>query len=106
MMNEMIENEHFRFLNYNENITAIEILKGPYKDVIYQYGKVRLDHEQTPPKLTFDYNIIDLSVFQDHELESNEEFHTLMGNVLVSILMLQLGEVDGSYREDNTKKYN
>lgn len=100
----------FSFLDYTgidgEEITAIQILSGEYKDIIYNYGKVSIDKREEPPRLQFDYRIIECGKYTEKDLISNQNYHTMMGDILVSILIEQLGEVDGKNRTDNSEEFD
>jgi hypothetical protein len=65
------------------------IKDGKFKDVIYNYGKVSIPEEDnlnedgTLP-FRFEYNIIDNVGISKEEF--NEEFFTLIGDILIDII--------------------
>ena len=73
----------------NEDFASIMIKDGKFKDVIYNYGKVSIPEEDnlnedgTLP-FRFEYTIID-NVGIPRE-EFNEEFFTLIGDILIDII--------------------
>ena len=86
-------NEDFQFLPSDDNkITGIGILKGKYAGVLYHYGKARVIEEGDFARLTFDYTIIHTPTFSVHELQTDEEFHTMIGDILTEILMEKTDE--------------
>ena len=86
-------NEDFQFLpSDDDKITGIGILKGKYAGVLYHYGKARVIEEGDFARLTFDYTVIHTPTFTVHELQTDEEFHTMIGDILTEILMEQSDE--------------
>ena len=80
--------EDFQFLpSEDDKITGIGILKGKYAGVLYHYGKAKVVEEGEFARLTFDYTIIHTPNFTVHELQTDEEFHTMIGDILTLILM-------------------
>ena len=70
----------------------IKILKGTFKDVVYQYGKVGFDEQKDGSVyLKFIYNIIESSTPKE-ELESSAEFKNHIGDILTTIISQNLGE--------------
>lgn len=73
----------------SQNLYAVKVLEGPYTDVIYTYGKVRL-HEDEPNgelKLQFDFNVNDVPKnLNKEELNKSEEFRNFMGDILTQLL--------------------
>ena len=68
--------------------------EGKFKDVIYNYGKVSINHREENANgslpFRFEYNIIDnASIPRD---EFKEDFFTLIGDILVDIIEEQLKE--------------
>ena len=79
----------------NEDFASIMIKDGKFKDVIYNYGKVSIPEEDnlnedgTLP-FRFEYNIIDNVGIPREEFD--EEFFTLIGDILVDIIKKQSEE--------------
>ena len=88
----------------DEDFASIMIKDGKFKDVIYNYGKVSIPEEDnlnedgTLP-FRFEYNIID-NVGVPRE-EFDEEFFTLIGDILVDIIHEQSEEDDVKYVTDD-----
>ena len=65
--------------------TVIEITVDPYKDVLYYYQKVSMSEADSSAKLSFTYDIVNCP--DDVDIHNNvEEFETLLGDILVSII--------------------
>jgi hypothetical protein len=79
----------------NEDFASIMIKDGKFKDVIYNYGKVSIPEEDnlnedgTLP-FRFEYTIIDNVGIPREEFD--EEFFTLIGDILVDIIKEQSEE--------------
>ena len=88
----------------NEDWASIMIKDGKFKDVIYNYGKVSIPEEDnlnedgTLP-FRFEYTIID-NVGVPRE-EFDEEFFTLIGDILVDIIHEQSEEDNVKYVTDD-----
>ena len=88
----------------NEDFASIMIKDGKFKDVIYNYGKVsipegdNLNEDGTLP-FRFEYTIID-NVGVPRE-EFDEEFFTLIGDILVDIIHEQSEEDNVKYVTDD-----
>ena len=73
----------------NEDFASIMIKDGKFKDVIYNYGKVSIPEEDnlnedgTLP-FRFEYTIIDNVGIPREEFD--DEFFTLIGDILVDII--------------------
>ena len=79
----------------DEDFASIMIKDGKFKDVIYNYGKVSIPEEDnlnedgTLP-FRFEYTIIDNAGIPREEFD--EEFFTLIGDILVDIIKEQSEE--------------
>ena len=79
----------------NEDFASIMIKDGKFEDVIYNYGKVSIPEEDnlnedgTLP-FRFEYTIIDNVGIPREEFD--EEFFTLIGDILVDIIKEQSEE--------------
>ena len=88
----------------NEDFASIMIKDGKFKDVIYNYGRVSIPEEDnlnedgTLP-FRFEYTIID-NVGVPRE-EFDEEFFTLIGDILVDIIHEQSEEDNVKYVTDD-----
>jgi hypothetical protein len=93
--------EDFHFLPSEEdNKTDISILKGKYAGVIYQYGKASIVEEGSFARLAFDYTIINPSSFDIDDLQNDEEFVTMIGDILTEILLEKPDEKTRNYHTE------
>ena len=87
-MNEYKEGVDYEFVIPTDKETTINIrvLKGLYKDTVYQYGKVKfIDGEEAAIYLQFVYNVIETPLDKD-VLEKNISFKNFIGDILVGIM--------------------
>ena len=99
-----IKNRYMFVSQENEDWASIMIKDGKFKDVIYNYGKVSIpeeDHlnEDGTLPFRFEYNIIDnVGIPRDN---FDEEFFTLIGDILVDIIHEQSEEDNVKYVTDD-----
>ena len=67
---------------------AIKILKGDYKDIIYQYGKVEFvpRAESEIPTINFDRAVRSCPEEMMDTISTDKEFNQLMGDILIELL--------------------
>ena len=74
----------------DEEHYAIEIIKGEFKDTVYQYGRVQF--VEGKPELNFERTIRRVPEGMDlSDLEKDSELNNLMGDILVEMLEEQVG---------------
>lgn len=72
----------------DSEVTALKLLRGKYKDVVYCYGTASVNEEGVGAKLKFDYIVIDAGEFTVEQLTEDEEFHTMIGDILVEMIAI------------------
>ena len=81
------EGEDYTFVNSDDgNVTGVYMLKGNYEGVLYHYHKARIVEEGELARLQFGYTIIDPGKHDPDVLNQDEEFSTIMGDILTTIL--------------------
>jgi len=68
---------------------SLRIIDGPYRDVIYTYGKVQVveDKENDTARLKFDFKLDEVPEHINKEnLEIDGTFKNFMGDILVELL--------------------
>ena len=70
---------------------AIKILKGDYRGIVYQYGKIEFipREESEIPKINFDRAVRVCPEELLNTISEDEEFNQLMGNILIELLANQ-----------------
>jgi hypothetical protein len=61
-------------------------LEGPYKDTVFQYGKVKFEEKNDLLYLQFAYDVIESSVKKPSKLEKDESFKNYIGDLLMEIM--------------------
>lgn len=82
--------EYVKFVEKdNENLYAVEVIKGAYTGVVYTYGQVQLHEDEANDQLNlkFDFKINEVPEnFTIKELENLEDFKHFMGDILSLLL--------------------
>ena len=89
------ENVDYQFVDFEDSdITGIRLLLKEYHDVVYHYNKVRVKEEDAigMAQLQFGYTLVHPGEHDIDDLNSNQEFHTIMGDILTHILLTQQNE--------------
>ena len=100
------EGKDFAFINFkNTEITGIQIIEGKYKQVVFHYHKVRVVEEGELARLQFGFTIVHPGEHDIDLLQKDEEFVTIMGDILTQILM-DKAKADEQVRTDNSEEFN
>jgi hypothetical protein len=100
------EDVDYRFVDIDDtDLTAIELLIDNYKGVVYHYHKARIQEEGGMARLQFGYTLLNSGDYDIDELNTSQEFHTIMGDILTILLMSKAKE-DESFRNNNTKEFD
>lgn len=68
----------------DDDLLSFRIEDGPFKGVIYKYGKVSVAEEDNQARLKFGYLIEDHAGYKD--LEEDIEFRDVLGEILQELL--------------------
>lgn len=106
-MKKLKEFKDYRLFDYESadgrQATGIEILQGDYEGVLYHYQEARVVEENGLGKLQFGYSIIHPGKHTLTELHDDENFVTIMGEILTEVLIKKLD--DEPTGKDNTQKF-
>jgi len=103
-MKTPIEFEDYELVDFKDSsVTGVEILKGKYKGVIYHYTGARVLQEEPLPRLQFAYVIVDSGTHDTESLENDDEFVTMLGDILTNILTNE-ADYNESFRALNSKE--
>ena len=64
----------------------IKLLRGPYKDTIFKYGKVKFKEEIDQVYLLFAYDVLESNVGKPSKLEKDDDFKNYIGDLLVELM--------------------
>lgn len=103
-MNEDIDYKYSFPENDPEHI-HIELLTGPYVDVVFKYDRVKFVEENEEMYLQFSYSVIQYT--NDKDLETDIDFKNYIGKLLVEIMSKNMDQeiVDESGISD-TEEFN
>ena len=90
---------------HQNNERAIKILKGEYKGVVFQYGKIELvpREESEIPTINFDRAVRVCPEKLLNTISEDKEFNQLMGNILIELLANQgIEELNRGSIEENS----
>ena len=88
-----------------QNLTIVEILLQEYKGVKYHYLQARIIEDEGIARLQYGYTILEPGEHDIDDLNSDEEFFIIMGDILQEILLKQI-EHDEQTGTNNTQKFN
>ena len=98
------QGKDYDFIDFNDSpITGIEIKTGEYIGVVYHYGKVRVKEEGAMAVLQFGYTIVNPGKHDIDALTNDENFSTMMGDILTEILTKQQYE---TLRKDDNQEFD
>jgi len=88
-----------------QSLTIVELLIEPYKGVQYHYLQARIVEDEGLARLQYGYTILESGEHDIDDLNSDEEFFIVMGDILQEILLKQI-EHDEQTGKNNTQKFN
>jgi hypothetical protein len=105
-MKKFKEFKDYRLFDYEDasgrQATGIELFVEGYEEVLYHYQEARVVEEGEFGRLQFGYSIIHPGNHTVTELHEDENFVTIMGEILTQVLMKKLNDETG---KDNTQKF-
>ncbi len=101
MLKEAVDYHFFDFKD--SDISGIELLMKEYRGVIYHYQKARVLEEGEFARLQFGYTIVHPGEHDIDDLTKDENLHTIMGDILTTILANQANE---QTRTDNNQEFD
>ncbi len=91
--------------NDSDGNAHLELAEGRFKGIAIQYGVIRLEEKENNLLLNFDYEVVNGTLLESEK----EEFHNVVGNLLVQLLEEQNGrigdEFDGEVIQDDGISY-
>ena len=83
------ENEDYCFSEIilaEETANAVKLLEGPYANVVFYYGGVKIVPENGTHRLAFQYTLWDTASFKKEDLVKSADFTNHLGDILVAII--------------------
>ena len=98
------EGKDFAFIEFKDTeMTGIQLLAGEYEGVVYHYEKARIKEEGELARLQFGYTIVNPGKHDIDALTKDENFSTMMGDILTEILMKNQYETP---RKNDTEEFD
>ncbi|NDB84869.1 MAG: hypothetical protein EB127_19490 [Alphaproteobacteria bacterium] len=103
----MIENGDYKFRDdmvneKSKDTVPIQILTGPYKNVIYRYTKVGVrEQNDGTAVLRFEYDLLDVAENTETKLRNDRKFEQHLGILLNYFILESLEKTDNESREDD-----
>ena len=101
MLKEGVDYHFFDFKD--SDITGIELLMKEYRGVIYHYQKARVLEEGEFARLQFGYTIVHSGEHDIDDLTTDDNFHTIMGDILTTLLETRANE---QTRTDHNQEFD
>lgn len=80
----------YQFYNFSDtNLTGIILRKGDYSGVLYYYTYAGINEEGLGARLKFGYQIVQPGKFTREQLENDDKFVTLMGDLLTELILTE-----------------
>ena len=99
------EGVDFRYIDFtNSEITGIQILAGDYVGVVYHYHQAKVVDEGIGARLKFGYTIVHPGNKDIDLLQNDEDFVTIMGDILTQILMSKVQDEQAG--TNDSQKFN
>jgi hypothetical protein len=100
------EGTDFNFFEFDKSeLTGIELYIKGYEGVIYHYHKAKVVEEGEIARLQFGFTIVHPGKHDIDLLQNDEEFVTIMGDILQEIL-LSKAKADEQIRTNNPEEFN
>ena len=91
--------------NDGDGNAHLELAEGRFKGIAIQYGVIKLEEKENNLLLNFDYEVVKGTLLESEK----EEFHNVVGNLLVQLLEEQNGRIgddfDGEVIQDDGISY-
>lgn len=80
----------YQFYNFSDtNLTGIILRSGDYAGVLYYYTYAGINEEGMGARLKFGYQVVNPGKFTREQLESDDKFVTLMGDILTELILTE-----------------
>ena len=92
----------FIFPENDNKRVHIKFLSGPFKDVVYRYGGVKIEEKNGEGHLLFNYYVLESPNVKPKLLEKDDDFKNYIGNLLVEIMTANMNNEEGLIDETGT----
>lgn len=75
-----------------ESTAQIRLTEGQFEGVEFRYGTINPIEKDDGMQLSFEYEVLNPANYDQKELEANEDFQQVMGDLIVQILEEKIAE--------------
>jgi hypothetical protein len=94
------EGTHYEFIETPE-VTSVKLIKGKYKDIVYNYGTVKVVPDESKPTVQFDYTVTNFGKHEPDLLTADKKFTKMMGDILINIFETEMNGFDWTKKEED-----
>lgn len=88
----------YKFHDFEDSdLTGVRVLLGPYAGVLYYYTGASIVEEGFGAVFKFGYQVVETGEFTRKDLDNDEKFVTMMGDILTTIILM-----DGQFESPRT----
>ena len=96
--NGLVQDVDYKFHDFEDSdLTGIRVLQGPYAGVLYYYTGASIAEEGFGAVFKFGYQVVESAEFTRKQLDDDEKFVTMMGDILTTIILM-----DGQFESPRT----
>lgn len=87
---KLVLDQDFEFYDFPDtDLTGIRVLSGPYAGVLYYYTNAGVEEQGYLATLRFGYITVDPNNYSVKDLETDEKYVTLLGDILSEIILME-----------------
>lgn len=92
-------------VNARSHNPIVEFNTGLYAGILVQYGKIEFLVDEDPPRLAFDFTVLNSGAFSKEGLLTDAIFKTLLGDIIISTVKkhADMEELADANRNNNPK---
>jgi hypothetical protein len=91
-------------VNARSRNPVVEIInESLYTGVIVQYGKINFHIDEVPPKLQFDFVILESGIHDKEKLRQDSQFNDYLGDIIVSTVQRMSEELQNENRDNDSE---
>jgi len=99
---KMIIDKDFEFVNTaNTEFMCVKVLSENYKDVVFHFGVITPEEKDDELYINFDFTVLESGDNDIDELSGDTNFHTVVSDILNTILLDSLTKYETIKEDDN-----
>jgi hypothetical protein len=103
-----IEGDDFEYVETDDEIVnqrshnpIVEFSKGLYSGILVQYGRIEFLVDEDPPRISFDFTVLNSGAFSAESLEGDAIFKQLLGDIIISTVKKHVEGTELENRNDD-----